>query len=181
MLVETTLARVSLNRRTRTPHEQQIVVFAACLPCMDQILTPEITGWLSANPWAANVAVAFAVVVILRLLWLHRPITRDPQRLFRPAQKNEAGVRCGNSRCEHKNPLWFRCPSTGTHGDHIYPHSRGGWTTQSNLQLLCPTHNLRKSAKIPSRLYIWRLQQRRKTYYPTGVTGKVEWKKGRAY
>lgn len=35
------------------------------------------------------------------------------------------------------------------HIDHIIPVSRGGHTNPSNLQLLCPTCNLSKGAKVP--------------------------------
>lgn len=36
---------------------------------------------------------------------------------------------------------------TGYHVDHIEPLARGGSNGPENLQLLCPTHNLQKSAK----------------------------------
>ncbi|KQO98857.1 HNH endonuclease [Leifsonia sp. Leaf264] len=108
----------------------------------------------------------------------HRP---DGARLFTPAQKAEGARRAGRGRCEHKDPMWFRCSKPGTHGDHIYPHSRGGATAMSNLQMLCPTHNLAKSATVPTRTYIWRLERRRARYFPAGVSGKVEWRADRAW
>lgn len=37
----------------------------------------------------------------------------------------------------------------GHHLDHIYPLSRGGTNYPSNLQFLCPSCNMRKSAKLP--------------------------------
>jgi 5-methylcytosine-specific restriction endonuclease McrA len=38
---------------------------------------------------------------------------------------------------------------TGHHLDHVIPLARGGSNSDSNAQLLCPTCNLRKSAKDP--------------------------------
>lgn len=35
------------------------------------------------------------------------------------------------------------------HGDHIIPLSKGGGNDKSNIQLLCPTCNLSKNAKMP--------------------------------
>ena len=37
----------------------------------------------------------------------------------------------------------------GYHADHIMPLARGGSNDKSNIQLLCPTCNRRKSAKHP--------------------------------
>ena len=37
----------------------------------------------------------------------------------------------------------------GYHVDHIQPLALGGSNDKANLQLLCPTCNLRKSAKHP--------------------------------
>lgn len=47
--------------------------------------------------------------------------------------------RCANCKCK---PPKF-------HLDHIEPLSRGGSNTDSNVQLLCPTCNLKKHAKDP--------------------------------
>lgn len=138
--------------------------------------------WLQGNPVVVLAfVIAVLVVYLARKGRRSRSAAKDPQRLFKASQKAEAGRRCGHGRCEHKEPLWFRCRANGSHGDHIYPHSRGGATTMSNLQLLCPTHNLRKSAHVPSSIYIWRLQRRRARYFPAGVSGKVEWRLGRAW
>jgi hypothetical protein len=147
---------------------------------MDGTAMTALIAWLQDNLILVG-AVAFLLflAIVSNRRGPKRGVT-DSQRLFTVSQKAEAGVRSGSSRCEHKHPIWFRCRARGSHGDHIYPHSRGGATSMSNLQLLCPTHNLRKSAKVPSSVYIWRLEQRRARYFPAGVSGKVEWRIGRA-
>ncbi|MFI9629302.1 HNH endonuclease [Streptomyces sp. NPDC052042] len=89
---------------------------------------------------------------------------RDPQRLFTWQQKRALLARSGY-RCEHKHPLWRRCRRTdGLEADHIVPWSRGGPTELWNGQVLCRRHNTRKSNRIPSALYRWRLARRRRRY-----------------
>jgi 5-methylcytosine-specific restriction endonuclease McrA len=149
---------------------------------MNGFAMPEAITWILANPL---VVLAFVILVFVvkaaKKGRRSRNVATDPQRLFKPSQKAEAARRCGNGRCEFKAPLWFRCRVYGAHGDHIYPHSRGGATAMSNLQLLCPNHNLAKSASVPSSIYIWRLQRRRVKYFPSDVSGKVEWRLGRSW
>lgn len=106
---------------------------------------------------------AFLVILVIWLLpRLRRPV-RDPVRLYTSEQRAAASARCGY-QCEHKPLLWRRCRAGADHGDHIVPWSRGGRTDTSNLQMLCAKHNLRKSAKMPSRFYRWRLARRRRRY-----------------
>lgn len=112
--------------------------------------------------WPAAVAVLAVLVLTAGVRRARRPVT-DPQRVFTPEQKATASARCGY-RCEHKSMFWRRCSTLPTHGDHIVPWSRGGRTDTSNLQMLCAPHNLRKSAKMPSRFYRWRLARRRRRY-----------------
>lgn len=104
---------------------------------------------------------------------------RDPKRMFTAAERTQAFARAG-LRCEHKSPLWFRCTNTPTQGDHIYPWSRGGRTAMSNQQALCAFHNNRKSGAVPSRVYIIRLQRRRRRYFPPEENLRVEWRIGAA-
>lgn len=106
---------------------------------------------------------ALAAVTIALMIRAQRMRYRDPQRLFTSQQKRFLIIQAGG-RCEHKHPLWFRCPEDGNHADHIHPWSKGGPTTLTNGQLLCRDHNRAKSAHIPSPLYKWRLTQRRKRY-----------------
>ncbi|NKY96547.1 HNH endonuclease [Nocardiopsis alborubida] len=89
---------------------------------------------------------------------------RDPQRLFTWEQKKTLLARA-RWRCEHKHPLWPRCRAvTGLQADHIVPWSRGGATALGNGAALCQRHNARKSNRMPSPLYRWRLRQRRRKY-----------------
>lgn len=104
---------------------------------------------------------------------------RDPRRGFTIAERRAAFERAG-LRCEHKSVLWHRCTNTPTQGDHIYPWSRGGRTAMSNQQALCPFHNSRKSGSVPTRMYILRLQWRRRRYFPAGESPRIQWRTGAA-
>lgn len=48
--------------------------------------------------------------------------------------------------------------TSGYHVDHIQPLARGGMNTDANVQLMCPTCNMRKGAKDP---FAWANQQGR--------------------
>ena len=136
----------------------------------------ELLGWLEADPRRLLVIVAVAGVIALVVrLRSGGGIQRDDQRLFDSSQRARIHARAGN-RCEHKPLLWLRCSAKGTHADHVYPHSRGGPTILANAQSLCATHNLRKSASVPSRYYIWRLERRRRKYFPAGEDPSVQWR-----
>jgi len=132
--------------------------------------------WLLASPVRLVV-----VALVLALLWGLVPragsgaVQKDTQRMFDGDQRARIHSRAGG-RCEHKSLLWFRCKAKGTQADHIYPHSRGGATSLANGQSLCGFHNRRKSASIPSRFYLWRLERRRRKYFPPGERVDVYWR-----
>lgn len=101
---------------------------------------------------------------------------RDPVRLFTSKQR-KAAYHYAGGRCEYKPLFWRRCPARhNLQGDHIYPWSQGGRTIPSNLQMLCAKHNRRKSALVPNWWYIKRLEHRRRSYFPQGVSVKVRWR-----
>ena len=125
-------------------------------------------------PWIAGVLVVVALLALAALRSRDLAPDRDPVRLFTPAQKLAARERCGG-RCEHIGTFW-RCRAEGTAGDHIYPWSRGGRTIESNLQMLCTSHNSSKGAKVPSRRQIRRLERRRRRYFPPGADVKIRWR-----
>lgn len=91
------------------------------------------------------------------------------QHINRRARKLQAeGTHTGDDIkhiLESQRGLCANCPSklfkSGAkkyHIDHIQPLSKGGSNWPSNLQLLCPTCNLRKGAKDP---YEWAKEQGR--------------------
>lgn len=101
-------------------------------------------------------AIAYAADVVRRFL------PRDPARVFTAAQKRYLMAQAGG-RCEHRPLLWFRCfRNTRLQADHIMPWSRGGRTTLENGQMLCASHNRRKTNRIPSPLYRARIHLRRR-------------------
>lgn len=71
----------------------------------------------------------------------------------RAKQKNAGKIRKGiiSDLTVAQNGTCRLCPKPlceGYHLDHIYPLSKGGDNRDSNLQLLCPRCNLKKSNKI---------------------------------
>lgn len=133
----------------------------------------------SAADWAqAHQAIALIIGGVLVLVLLGQqlrgllPVTKDPVRLFSPAQRAEIHARAGG-RCEHKAPLGMRCSRRGTQADHIFPWSKGGATALENGASLCAGHNRSKSAKIPTWSSVRRLERRRRSYFPPGVNGRV--------
>ena len=133
--------------------------------------------FLIANPvLVALIVGVFIAVALFRAAAKRRLPATDDKRMFSGPEKAECKRRAGN-RCEHSQ-FGFRCRTPSAHADHVYPWARGGQTTMSNCQSLCATHNLRKSATIPGKFYITRLEKRRHRYFPAGVSPKVEWRQG---
>lgn len=113
-------------------------------------------------------AVAIAVAALVVVSWLRSGPSKDPARLFSAEQKRAGHARAGH-RCEMELLPFIRCRRPSEHGDHWYPHSRGGATTMGNFVAACSPCNLRKSATMPSRFATARLSARRRRYFPSGV------------
>lgn len=108
---------------------------------------------------------------------IHRHIDyddRDTPRSYSKSDRDKASRKVGH-RCE--GGIWFRCRHTGKdlQGDHWFPHSRGGATTNKNLVMLCRKCNGKKTDHVPDFFATWRLTQRRKKY---GLEKPGEWMKG---
>jgi hypothetical protein len=65
---------------------------------------------------------------------------------------------------------WTRCaavhgaPGVQLEADHVYPWAYGGPTSLANGQALCRPHNAKKSGKLPTPQYLYRLAHSRATY-----------------
>lgn len=130
-----------------------------------------LARWAAENPDAAGVT--FALVTLLLgiprvIALLPRRIERDPQRAFSAEQRRAGFLRCGG-RCEAETLLLGRCRRPAVHGDHWYPHSKGGRTSMRNFAGLCQWHNLSKSSHTPTWWETTRLEWRRRRYFPQGV------------
>lgn len=137
-----------------------------------EALISGLVDWAVANPRPALVVAALVAVVVLANGYHPSTGWRDPVRIFTAEQKAIIHGRAGG-RCEHKPLLWFRCRAQGTQADHVYPWSKGGPTTIENGQSMCGQCNRAKSARTPSRLYVWRLERRRRRYFPAGADTRV--------
>ncbi|MPV50056.1 HNH endonuclease [Pseudactinotalea sp. HY160] len=123
---------------------------------------------------AAAVVLVVLVGAVARSRGSAGPVQKDAQRLFTADQCRRIHERAQN-QCEHNPWLGGRCSAAGTQADHVYPHAKGGATSLANAQSLCARHNRAKSARVPSPFYIWRLEHRRRSYFPDGERAKVNW------
>lgn len=141
------------------------------------MIVESLVGWVTdfiiTHPH--GVIILIVVITLARLAnTVHGPAPewRDPQRAYTREQRFEIRDRAGG-RCEHKAPLLPRCSRSGAQADHVFPWSRGGSTTVENGQWLCAEHNRMKTNHMPTRLSVWRLTRRRRSYFPPGVDPSV--------
>jgi 5-methylcytosine-specific restriction endonuclease McrA len=113
-----------------------------------------------------------AVVVALLATRRGQGAHLDPKRIFSLSERTSGFLRAGN-QCEHFNIFGRRCTNAPTHGDHHFPHSKGGATSMSNFVALCARHNLTKGSKIPSVFATRRLERRRRGYFPPGTPVEI--------
>lgn len=106
------------------------------------------------------IAVLVVVAVVIRVGDLRR---RDPARRFTRQQRREGMTRAGG-QCEMEAGFRRRCSRPAEHGDHFYPWSKGGSTSQQNFVAACSRCNRAKGARIPSPAQQERLERRRRSY-----------------
>lgn len=135
------------------------------------IPAPEGT-WLRILASGVYVWAAFGLVLVvagaLDMIRNTGTVQRDSTRMFSSRERTDGFARAGG-RCELEIIPFVRCRRAPTHGDHYIPWSKGGATNMANFVAACRTCNLRKSDSVPSAFARWRLEQRRKKYFPPGV------------
>lgn len=124
--------------------------------------------FVTYKPLLIVIAAMWAVLFIAKIVRKLIPVLKDGERLYSKQEKLIGFARAGH-RCEMESFLWFRCRRKAEHGDHHYPHSRGGATSMKNFVAACAKCNMSKGAKIPGRFATKRMENRRKSYFPKGV------------
>lgn len=127
---------------------------------------------------AMILTVATIVGGVRKMVNHFRKVQVDPRRFFSQSDRAAGFARAGG-RCEMNGFLGLRCRSGAEHGDHHYPHSRGGATTLDNFVAACAHHNLAKSDKVPSKMATRRMERRRQRYFPEGAPVSVGSRVGR--
>ena len=134
-------------------------------------------AFLSSNGMKAVIALLVLAIIIWAVAhWPmkrpNNPFERDERREFSKADRAWIGE-CADHRCEHRYCFGLlRCGwREGDDGkaaqlDHWYPHSKGGATDRHNLVYLCPKHNNRKSAHVPTVWATRALERARLKYFP---------------
>lgn len=130
-----------------------------------------IGAWVVTYPLPTLVIVSLACapVLIARIIELiPRRVNKDPQRMFSPEERR-VGIERSGDRCEMEDAFFLRCRRKGEHGDHWFPHSKGGASSLNNFVWACAPCNLSKSAHVPSFWETTRLEWRRRRYFDPGV------------
>lgn len=110
-------------------------------------------------------AVTATPAVVARIIEaLPRAVHKDSQRMFTSDQRREGNARA-NGQCEMEGVFFTRCARPGEHGDHWFPHSKGGASSMNNFVWACAPCNLAKSAHVPTFWETTRLEWRRRRYF----------------
>jgi hypothetical protein len=96
----------------------------------------------------------------------------DQRRDFTKAERAGGFTRAGN-QCEMESLPFKRCTAPAQHGDHHLPWSKGGSTSMANFVAACAPHNLSKSNHMPSKFSAWRMERRRRKYFPQHIPTTV--------
>lgn len=135
----------------------------------------QVSSWVASTPsWLIALVISSAVVVMVSKVVESTPARRDDRRIFTVEDRTRSFA-LAQWRCEHRSVVGLRCSTAAAHADHVVPWSRGGPTILENCQALCVWHNLKKSDRMPSLMYVRQLERRRRRYYPAGQSGKVRW------
>ena len=135
-------------------------------------------GFVAGMQWARTHSQQGAWIVLVAGGWvIVGPVLRDafaggfslkdPVRAFTDRDRL-VGFARAEQRCEMDGWFWMRCPSTAEHGDHWYPHSKGGRTSLANFVAACEKCNLAKSSRWPTWGQTQRIAFRRRAYFPPG-------------
>jgi len=123
-----------------------------------------------------RVAIAIATAIIKRLRIRNQG---KYSRTFSFDQKSRVFANA-NWQCEFDDGL-RRCRNKAEHADHFYPWARGGASSERNLVAACSKHNLSKGAKMPSPALKFRIENRRRSYFPKGADVTAgEWSNNRS-
>lgn len=135
-------------------------------------LVEVVRTWVtSEETWIGALVVLAVVLRIPGWIAAVHPHPKDPQRLF-TAQQRRVGFARADGRCEMSVFWFFRCQRRAEHGDHHYPHSHGGATTQANFVAGCSRCNSRKSNRLPGAVQTALIGHRRKRYFPAGTPSR---------
>ena len=146
-----------MNTTTLTPE----AIFSAITTAFEKLSGLE-------QPLMIALGVIIGLSIVAKIARKFNRVHKDGERLYSNKDRQIGFARAGG-RCEMEGFLWFRCRRAAKHGDHHYPHSRGGATTMQNFVAACAKCNMSKGAKIPSRFATKRMENRRRKYFPKGV------------
>jgi 5-methylcytosine-specific restriction endonuclease McrA len=131
----------------------------------------EFFGVLVENSQTVLIAAVaiFALSLVIKVYRKFNKPHKDEDRLYSKQDRMIGFARAGG-RCEMDGFFWFRCGREAKHGDHHFPHSKGGATTMQNFVAACVRCNTSKGAKVPTFMQTKRIQNRRRGYFPKGVS-----------